>query len=110
MDKYNFLSSEEKQLIESFYKNEKMREAVRKILVMGIEQNGVMKAGVTHNPQMNWALSLVWGQGGELVDDAKVGSSLRTVAEGIKFVELAFKELEKFKKEEKPEKKANPAR
>lgn len=110
MDKYNFLSSEEKLLIESFYKNEKMREAVRKVLCMGVQNNGVMTAGVTYNPQMNWALSLAWGTDGKLVDEKVVGSSLRTIAEGLKFVELAFQELAKFKKEEKPEKKVNPAR
>lgn len=110
MDKYNFLSQEEKLLIESFFKNEKMREAVRKVLCMGIHQNGVMKAGVTYNPQLNWALSLAWTTEGKLEDNEKIGSSLRSISEGLKFVELAFQELAKFKKEEKPEKKANPAR
>lgn len=110
MDKYNFLSEQEKNEIESFYKNEVMREAVKKILLMGIYENGVMKAGVSHNPQMNWALGLAWETNGTSVTNEKIGSDLRAIAEGIKSVEIAFKELEKFKKAVKSPIKGNPAR
>lgn len=110
MDKYNFLNQDEKLLIEAFYKNEKMREAVKKVLCMGIQENGVTKAGATYNPQLNWALSLAWSVEGKLVDEVVVGSALRSIAEGLKFVELAFQELAKFKQEDKPVKKVNPAR
>lgn len=97
-DKYNFLSDTEKNAIESFYANETQREAVKKVLLMGIYQNGVMKAGAKHNPQMNWALSLAWDTDGSASNTENVGSSLRIIAEGIKSVEVAFQELAKFKK------------
>jgi hypothetical protein len=110
MDKYYFLSAEEKQLIETFNKNEKMREAVRKVLLAGTYENGLLKAGVKADPTMNWALSLAWKTDGTRAESQMVGESLQIIAEGIKSVELAFKELAKFKKEEKPKEKVNPAR
>ena len=97
-DKFYFLNDIERELVEAFYKNETQREAVKKVLLMGIYNNGVMKAGIKHNPQMNWALSLAWKPDGTRSDALEVGESLQIVAEGIKSVELAFKELSKFNK------------
>src|SRR5574343_299835 len=108
-EKYYFLSDLEKELIEAFYKNETQREAVKKVLLMGLYQNGVMKAGVKHNPQMNWALGLAWKMDGSRADAEDVGRTLQVVAEGIKSVELAFQELSKFKKPEAEKARKNPA-
>lgn len=106
MDKYYFLNDIERELIEAFYKNETQREAVKKVLLMGIYENGVMKVGTKHNPQLNFALSLAWNTDGTRTDPKEAGESLQIVAEGIKSVELAFQELAKFNKPvEKPVKK-----
>lgn len=110
MDKYYFLNDLEKELIEAFFKNETQREAVKKVLLMGIYNNGTMKAGIKHNPQLNWALSLAWKENGERVDPLVVGESLQIVAEGIKSVELAFQELSKFNKPAPIAEKKNKAR
>jgi len=110
MEKYTFLNDIEKQLVEAFYKNETQREAVKKVLLMGIYNNGVIRSGEVHNPQLNWALSLAWNMDGTSETNEKLGANLRAVAEGIKSVELAFKELSKFTTIEPVKEKKNPAR
>lgn len=108
MDKYYFLNDLEKELVEAFYKNETQREAVKKVLLMGVYNNGVMKPGEKHNPSVNWALSHVWDEKGVLADPVVVGRAVQLGGEAIRSVELAFQELSKFNKPvEKPVKKNN---
>lgn len=109
MDKFHFLTDIERELIEAFVKNETQREAVKKVLLFGIYSNGVIKAGLKHDPTMNWALALSADM--DRASNEQLGANLRAVTEGLRVVEHAFVELSKFDKgEPKKESKGNPAR
>lgn len=112
MDKFNFLSELEQTLVEAFYNNETQREAVKKVLLAGIYQNGVLKAGEKHNGNENWVYSLPWKSDGQNpVSNEVLGSEVRAIAEAIRAIETTFIHvLPKFKKVEPVEKKKNQAR
>jgi len=103
-----FLSPLEVSRLEAFIQDEALVEAVRKVLLAGVYYNGVLYQSEKANPFRNFALdeTLLNPQ----YSDAQVGADLRAKAQGIRAVELAFKEFEKFKNEaKKDEKKDNPA-
>ncbi len=112
MDKYHYLDEVEKSLVESFYKNEKMREAVKKVLLAGAYENGVLQPGKAHNGNMNWAYGLPWDSNGFPISDQALAMEVRTIAQSIKNIEIAFqKELPSIRVAEKPkEKKVNPGK
>jgi hypothetical protein len=101
------LTDAEKDLVANFNLNTKMKEAVRKVLLQGIYDNGVIKIGEEHNPVQNWALSIAF-------DDKKTseekGQLLTAVAEGIRFLKTAFEKLDNYKLVKSVEPKKNKAR
>lgn len=103
-----FLDDLEKEKIQQFYDDEIMREAVRKVLLAGLYENGVLKKGKKAQPLFNFALGFVSNRG-ELSNE-QVGAQLRSAWEGINALELAFSNLAKYKREEPQVKVKNPAR
>lgn len=91
----DYLNDHEKELIEAFYKNGTMREAVKKVLLAGIYYNGVLKVGEQGDPGKNFALALAFQKG---VTNEQLGADVRAAAEGIRVVESAFVELSKYDK------------
>jgi hypothetical protein len=91
------LSKEEKvELLKQFNANEKMKEAVKQVLLAGIYENGVIKEGQKHNPMLNWAMSLVFNADDRLTNE-QLGAKLSALAEGIRFVESAFDKISDYK-------------
>lgn len=86
-----------------------MKEAVRKVLLQGIYDNGVIKKGKKHDPRTNWALSLAWDKKAETMTDEQIGKKLIAVAEGIRFVETSFDKIGSYKKAEPVTPKKNNA-
>lgn len=76
-----------------FSNNKVMFEAVKKVLLQHIYTQGVITKGQSHNPLKNRALVLV----GSDVDDAKLGSQLRSLWEGVNALEGGYNELTKIK-------------
>lgn len=108
----DILNDQEKAAVAQFLDNAVMREAVRKVLLAGIYDNGVIKQGEPHNPAQNFALFEVFNvlNGGGVVSDADIGQVVRAKAQGIKLVEQAFKQLESYKPKKSTGKgKGNPA-
>lgn len=89
-----FLSDIEHERIVSFYNDAVMREAVRKVILAGVYNNGVLKPGEPADPTKNFALSLAFAKGDYSNED--LGADLRAVAEGIRAVEQGFNELSKY--------------
>ncbi len=81
-----------------------MKEALRKILLAGIYENGTLKEGEPANPTRNFLLSAAFS------DDytpEQLGHLTKTAAEGIRIVQNAFTKLEEYvpetpKKDEEP--------
>lgn len=95
------ISAEEKiDLLKQFNANEKMKEAVKQVLLAGIYENGVIKPGEKHNPMQNWAMHLVFSAD-DRINNEQLGAKLSALAEGIRFVESAFDKISDYK-EAKP--------
>lgn len=100
------LSAEEVELLESLNENPKLLEAIRKVLLIGIQSNGVAKGGIAYNPMYNWAIQIATHKD---ATNEKIGEITRAVAEGINSLQLGFNELLHFKRVEEKPKKENPA-
>jgi hypothetical protein len=92
------LNDKEKSEIEKFCANETLKEAVRKVLLAGIYENGVLKEGQKADPSKNFALyEAFMSTNGAPITDAELGQVIRAKAWGIKAVEMAFAELDNIK-------------
>lgn len=100
------LDNTEVELLQALNENTKLLEAIRKVMLVGIQSNGVAKAGLTYNPMYNWAIQIATARG---TTNEQVGETTRAVAEGINALQVAFEELLHFKKAEEREPKKNPA-
>lgn len=97
------------ELLTAFNANEDMKQAVKEELLKGIYQNGVIVEGQKHNALENWALSLVYGADG--ASNELIGSKLVAIAEGIRFLQSSFSDIEKnYKPTVTGNNKSNPAR
>jgi hypothetical protein len=102
----NEITDEQEQTyITQFYENEPMREAVKKILLIPLYAQGVLKRGKKARPGVNWAFS------GLSANNENLGAMVRAGYMGINFLNRGFKILSTFKKEKvEGEKKTNEAR
>ena len=100
------LDNTEVELLQSLNEQPKLLEAIRKVMLVGIQSNGVAKAGIAYNPMYNWAIQIATARG---TNNEQVGETTRAVAEGINALQVAFEELLHFKKAEDKPKKENPA-
>ena len=82
-----------------------MVEAVRKVLLASIYENGTLRAGKKAEPLKNAALSLVFKvfNGEATFTDTELGQDLRALAYGVRFLEAGFTELAKIKQKEEKE-------
>ena len=101
------LDDVEKVAFQMFVDNEKQFNAVKKILLWEMYQNGTLKKGEPATPLRNSALGLA-----AIMDEpTKIGQRLMAMWEGINFLEGGFKQLLRYSRKDEPEnKKENPAR
>lgn len=109
---YSFLSDEEKVLITAFMQNGKQVEAVKKVLLMALYNNGTLKPDMPADPTKNWALGAFFTVGSDAIDDNMLGAAVRASAMGIQMLESGLKKLSEIATPKKPEggKEENPAR
>lgn len=107
------LSAEEQLYLQQFADNEKMKSAVKKILLYGLYYGGTLKPGEKADPLKNFALVTVSNKvaTGQKVDDAEIGADLRAVWAGINELEGAFSKIDMYRTAEEPKSGGkNPAR
>jgi hypothetical protein len=103
------LSDAEKAHLASFYDNEVMREAVKKVILSGIYSNGALKKGEPADPLRNYLLGFPF-QRPELSNE-QIGADLRASVSAINTLEVAFSNIARYKSEpERSPKKTNQAR
>lgn len=100
------LSPEEVSLLEALNEQPKLLEAIRKVLLVGIQSNGVAKKNISYNPMYNWAIQVATARG---TTNEQIGETVRAISEGINSLQVAFEELLHFKKMEERTPKTNPA-
>lgn len=91
----HYLNDVELEKVIAFNEDEVMKEAVRKVLLEGIYEVGVLKPGEAADGR-NWAFNLA-GLNDMAMDDDKVGSLLKATAKGIGALEDGFKRIAEFK-------------
>lgn len=112
MDSTDILNEIEKDKIIAFTEDKIMFEAVRKHLLSGLYNTGVIQPGKPADARTNWAFQLVWDRSPQSMprSNEELGADLRAMTRGIQLVEGAWEELTKFKKDELPqEEEVNPA-
>ena len=104
-------SDVEVSALKLFADNEITREAVRKLLLYGITQQGAFEKGKPVDPTRNFALGIVQLAEQQGLGHDAVGKRMTAVFEGVQFLESAFQEIDLFKTiHEEEETKGNPAR
>lgn len=99
---FDYLSDIEKDKLITLNSDEITMGALRKVFLDPIYSQGTLQKGVTPDWTRNFALSLgVLATGGQgVVSNADLGEDLRGKIEGARFVETAFSNLTKIKKED----------
>ena len=103
----SFLDKSEQDLIGQFADNEKMFGAVRKILLAGAYNAGVLLKGKPIDPLQNFALSIACMKGAKPED---IGKDVKACWEAINALEVAFNDMRLYKSEKFVLPKVNPAR
>lgn len=86
----DYLNDIEKQKVTAFVSDEIMMNAIKKVFLYGIYQNGTLKPGEKPEPLKNFALSLAFDP---KYTNEELGADLRASAHGISFVEKGFNQL-----------------
>ena len=99
------LDEQEESLIRQFYENEKLREAIKKVLLAPLYFQGTIRKGRKAVPNVNWLYSAIGNT------NENLGAVIRAKTEALVFIEEGFKLLSSFKKIElKGSNQSNPAR
>lgn len=112
MDINQFLSDIERTKIESFNADPILVNAIRKVLLTSIYDNGTLKKDVAPDPTRNAALGLamVAVTGKASISNAELGEDLRGLAQGVQLLEQGLAHLTKIKsnKKDNPGPEINP--
>lgn len=94
------LDPKEQAELEMFIERPVLVEAVRKVLFWRMNEMGVVRPGVPSQPNFNSLLSLVSSQYAKdgMINNESLGQDLRARWEGIKALQVAFSEMELYKK------------
>ncbi len=108
-----FLSDVEKVKIELFNQDGILVNAVRKVLLEAIYNNGVLRKDIPPEPMRNAALSLAiaTANGQNMISNENLGEDIRGMAQAVLLLEQGLAQLQKItsKKAEPEETSGNPA-
>ena len=104
----DFLNDLEKSAIQKFVEFETMREAVKKVLLAALYDNGTLKPGKPADPTRNGVFGFVASSPG--ASNEQLGADLRAQWEGIRIVENAFNKMAECKQKVEDKPKVNKAR
>lgn len=93
----DYLSDLEVVKIETFCADKDMFEAVKKVLLQHIYDQGVMKPGQPHNPLKNRAFALAQYATENPMTDELMGQHIRGLWEGVNALESGYQELQNIK-------------
>ena len=105
----DYLTDIEKDALVQFNQHAVMFDAVKKVLLAGLYENGRIEAGKDPAATRNAAFGLV-AQGREFSNE-ELGADLRALWQGVNALEMGFKKINEFIPKEKADKqKENKAR
>lgn len=100
MDNSSILNEIEFEELQKFLNNQTLKNAVKKVLLTGIYNDGTLRAGLEPNPNKNFILGFASNQVGTGASNELLGADVRAVIEGIRMIEVGYANLEKLKKVE----------
>lgn len=92
------LSESEQAEVDAFVRNDKLFEAVRKVLLVPVYNNGTLKPDERANPSRNFMLSITNRR--ELSNE-QLGEQARAIGEAVTLIEIGFSYLKILKVEDK---------
>jgi len=102
----DYLSQTELDKLKLFVQDDVLLEAVKKVLLAGVYDQGILKPSEPAKAKLNFALAIA----NNTWDNEKIGEELRAAYKGVTFVELGFDELLALKENADAEKaEVNPA-
>lgn len=107
----DYLSENEKSLIEGFLENRPLVEAIRKVILGGVYKDGRLEADSPADPLKNFILGRMTHPLMVNAPMSEKGMTLTAIIDAVSMIETGFNELEKLRKVEAKEIiKKNPAR
>jgi len=108
----DFLDENEKKALIVFNSSETMKQAVKKVLLSALYENGRLKPGIEPNPMYNGAFGLLSMEGkmGDSFSNEEIGADLRALWQGVSQIEVGFGKISEFVAEPKVGTKTNPAK
>ena len=97
-----YLSEIEKSALDRFVSDETMREAVKKVILSGVYDDGVLREGKPSDPLKNFMLAYFTSPQGSLLPAEEKGYRLEAILNAISMVETGFKNLDKYKSVKSP--------
>lgn len=94
-----YLNEIEKEKITTLLGDVVLKEALRKVFLKRIYDDGILKAGVAAKPYENFALN-VYKNTEEMYSDEELGRVTKVRRLAIELVQTGFEELERYKKAE----------
>lgn len=105
-----FLNDLEKTKLEQFNLDPVMKNAVRKVLLAGLYENGTLKKGAPTDPLINPVLAIVQNAKAGKLSKEQIGQEVSAYLEGVLALELAFTDIAKYTTTETKGPNKNPAR
>lgn len=109
LEEITYLNQTEKEQIQQFLENKVLYEAVRKVILSGVYEDGKLEEGKGADVLKNFVLARFTTPNGmtppsvSIDDDKIIGQKLRAIIDGISMVETGFQKLESLKKVEPEE-------
>lgn len=103
------LDDREKSLLKDAAKNETLMEAIKKVVLAAVYNNGTLKPGEAANPLRNFMLASSTRR--DEMTNEQIGAQTRAIRDALEVVEIGFAYVDNFKyNEPKVENKPNKAR
>lgn len=96
----DFLSKVEQDKIAAFNNDKVLFEAIKKVVLKGVYNQGILEKDKPATPMFNAALGLVAQTQNGVISNEDLGADLRAFFEGAKMVEMGFDQLAKIKNKE----------
>ena len=100
----DYLSESEKLKVDQFVNDLVMREAVRKVILSGVYNDGILHKGEAADPLKNFMLGYFTQSAVQMFTTDEKGKKLEAIIHAVSMVESGFKELDKCKLVENEEK------
>lgn len=97
-----YLSEREVKAVQKFLLDERMKEAVKKVLLSGVYFDGMLTPDKPADPLKNFALAAFTTPQSSLLTQEQKGAKLEAIINAISMIETGFRELEKCKEVETP--------